>query len=58
MVLDLIDEKYQLIRRKLPARKTFFDGISALTRYLCFDSWDVLLRFLMRGLELAIPDTS
>ena len=58
MVLDLIDEKYQLIRRKLPTRKTFFDDIRALTRYLCFDSWEGLLRFMMRGLELAIPDTS
>lgn len=57
-VLDLIDEKYQLIRQKLPTRKTFFDDIRALTRYLCFDSWDALLCFMMRGLELAIPDTS
>jgi len=57
-VLELVDEKYQLIRRKLPTRKTFFDDIGALTRYLCFDSWDMLLRFMMRGLELAIPGTN
>jgi len=57
-VLELVDEKYQLIRRKLPTRKTFFDDIRALTRYLCFDSWDMLLRFMMRGLELAIPGTN
>lgn len=57
-VLALVDQKYQLIRRQLPSRKTFFDDIRALTRYLCFDSWDALLRFMMRGLELAIPGTS
>jgi len=55
---DLVDEKYQLIRKKLPTRKTFFDDIRALTRYLCFDSWNDLLIFMMKGLELDIHNTS
>ena len=38
--------------------KTFFDDIRALTRYTCFESWEALLRFMMRGLELKAPDTS
>jgi hypothetical protein len=36
----------------LPTRKTFFDDLRALTRYLLFASWDSLLDFMMRGLEI------
>jgi hypothetical protein len=54
-VLDLLDEKYKLLRSHLPSRKTFFDDLRALTRYLYFDSWDHLLTFMLEGLELVIP---
>ena len=57
-VLGMTDEKYRLIRDNLPARKTFFDDIRALTRYICFDSWDELLTFMKRGLEIELIDTS
>lgn len=53
--LELLDEKYRLIRQHLPTRKTFFDDLRALTRYLCFDSWEHLLTFMMQGLELELP---
>ena len=56
-VLGMSDSKYQLIRQKLPTRQTFFDDIRALTRYLCFENWDALLMFMMRGLEIEAPDT-
>lgn len=55
-VLDLSDESYGLIRRKLPTRKTFFQDIRALTRYMCFDNWNKLMLFMMRGLKLEIPN--
>jgi len=57
-VLGMMDEKYQLIRDNLPTRKTFFDDIRALTRYICFDSWDEMLTFMIRGLEIEFIDTS
>ncbi len=57
-VLEMVDEKYKLIRDDLPTRKTFFDDIRALTRYMYFDNWNSLLSFMMRGLELDVPDTS
>ncbi len=57
-VLGMSDAKYQLIRQTLPTRKTFFDDIRALTRYLHFESWLNLLEFMLRGLELDAPDTS
>jgi hypothetical protein len=57
-VLEMMDEKYQLIRDNLPTRKTFFDDIRALTRYICFDSWDEMLTFMIRGLEIELIDTS
>lgn len=54
-LLELLDQKYKLLRSYLPTRKTFFDDLRALTRYMYFDSWDHLLTFMLQGLELDIP---
>lgn len=54
-ILHLVDERYQLLRKHLGARRTFFNDIRSLTRYLCFDSWDHLLTFMLTQLELDIP---
>lgn len=54
-LLELLDQKYRLLRAHLPTRKTFFDDLRALTRYLYFESWDHLLTFMIQGLELALP---
>ena len=54
-VLELLDEKYKLLRAHLPTRQTFFNDLRALTRYLVFDSWDHLLTFMIQGLELDLP---
>jgi hypothetical protein len=56
-VLDLMDSRYQRLRQFLP-RKRFFNDLRALTSYLCFDSWDALMAFMIKGLELDAPDTS
>jgi hypothetical protein len=50
--LSFADEHYRLIRATLPTRKTFFDDLRALTRYMLFPSWDALMDFMMRGLEI------
>jgi len=42
----------RLIRAALPTRKTFFDDLRALTRYVLLPNWDGLLEFMMRGLEI------
>jgi len=54
-VLEIFDKRYRLIRRTLPRRKDFFNDIRALTRYICFKSWQQLLLFMLRGLELPDP---
>ena len=56
-LLDIMDKKYRLIRAKLPRRKTFFDDIRALTRYIYFNSWDDILNFMMKGLKIKAVDT-
>lgn len=53
-ILHLIDQRYQRLREHLGARQTFFNDIRTLTRYLCFDSWDHLLNFMIAQLELDI----
>jgi hypothetical protein len=53
-VLNLLDTKYRLLRAHLPSRKTFFDDLRALTRYVCFESWDHLLTFMIQGLEIEV----
>jgi hypothetical protein len=50
--LSFTDQNYRLIRANLPTRKTFFDDLRALTRYILFPSWDALMEFMMRGLEI------
>lgn len=57
-LLDLLDAKYRLVRQTLVSRKTFFDDLRALTRYICFASWAHLLDFMLQGLEVALPDSS
>jgi len=50
--LSFTDQHYRLIRAALPTRKTFFDDLRALTRYMLFANWDALMDFMMRGLEI------
>jgi hypothetical protein len=54
-VLQLCDRAYQRLRAELGTRRTFFDDMRALTRYLFFSSWEQLIRFMIIGLEMA-PD--
>ena len=54
-VLELYDLRYQVIRNALGRRQAFFDDIRALTRYMCFDSWDELLLFMLNGLKIPDP---
>jgi hypothetical protein len=61
-VLEIVDDEYQLIRHTLPSRKTFFQDLRALTRYLYFDSWETLMRFMIIGLKqqlhiIPLPDS-
>ena len=46
-VLEWVDNQYQLLRQKLPSRQQLFDDLRALTRYLCFASWDDLMTFML-----------
>lgn len=57
-VLDLLDQKYKRLRAHLPTRKTFFEDLRALTRYMYFDRWDHLFTFMLQGLELEISPSS
>ena len=50
--LDLSCLLYQAVRRELGRRKTFFNDLRALTRYIYFDGWDQLLRFMYQQLEI------
>jgi hypothetical protein len=51
-ILELSDSIYQQLRRELGTRKTFFNDIRTLTRYMIFDSWSHLLSFMFVQLEL------
>ena len=55
-LLGWFDQCYRLLRKKLAKRKTFFDDIRALTRYMYFESWQSLMEFMLRGLKLPIPE--
>jgi hypothetical protein len=55
-LLETGDPSYLLIREALGARKTFFEHVRALTHYRCFASWDEMMDFMLRGLELGPYD--
>ncbi len=50
-----MDDPYPLLRRKLTARQHRFGAIRTLTRYLCFESWEALMRFVLQSFEPALP---
>jgi len=54
-VLEFFDKRYALLRKTLRRRQTFFEDIRALTRYWCFDGWNDLLLFMLRGLKIPDP---
>ena len=45
--------RYQAVRDELATRRTFFNDLRALTRYLYFSSWQQLLTFMYQQLEIA-----
>ena len=55
-LLDLLDEAYKMLRKDLVVRTEFFNDLRTLLRYMHFDSWNHLMRFMLINLEL-IPDT-
>jgi hypothetical protein len=54
-VLEFFDKRYAVLRKAVGRRQTFFSDIRALTRYWCFESWDDLMRFMLRGMEIPDP---
>lgn len=50
----LLNKAYTLLRDTLAVRRTFFNDLKALTRYIVFDSWDALFAFMLEGLELEL----
>lgn len=57
-VLEIVDEKYALIRRELVKRKTFFQHLQVLTCYWYFENWNSMMVFMIEGMELEVPDSS
>jgi hypothetical protein len=55
IVLEWMDDQYQLLRQKLPSRKRLFSDIRTLTSYLCFDSWGALMELMLQSFEPAPP---
>ena len=51
-LLELTDESYRLIRATVGARRKFFTPLEALTPSLYFETWERLMDFMMRGLEI------
>jgi hypothetical protein len=56
-ILSLMDKSYQLIRKEVVSRKTFFEYLRALTNFMYFKDWNTLLKFMLNALELRPPHT-
>ncbi|MCI5119631.1 MAG: ISNCY family transposase [Candidatus Electrothrix sp. AUS4] len=55
--LEFVDTKYKAVRSVLSARKTFFNDLKALTKYLFFSSWSQLIDFMFKQLEIKLIST-
>lgn len=54
-VQHLVNRPYRMLREALAVRRTFFNDLKALTRYLVFTDWGSLFAFMLDGLELTLP---
>lgn len=52
-VLEWMDDHYRLLRQKLPSRQRLFSDIRTLTSYLCFESWETLMTFMLQSFKPA-----
>ena len=53
----LLNTAYRILREALAVRRTFFNDLKALTRYMVFESWESLFEFMIEGLELDLSPT-
>jgi hypothetical protein len=51
-LLEVTDPSYKLVRTAVGARRKFFQHLEALTAYWYFQTWDLLMDFMMRGQEV------
>ena len=55
-VLEWMDDKYRLLRQKLSSRQRLFNDIRTLTSYLCFETWEALMDFMLNSFESPPPE--
>jgi hypothetical protein len=53
-ILSITNEAYQKIRKKLGARKKFFEHFRTLTHYILFKNWESMLKFMLNKLKLRL----
>jgi len=46
----------QPLGQKLPSRQRLFNDIRTLTIYLCFDSWEALMDFMLKSFDPLPPE--
>ena len=54
-LLAWMEDKSLLLRRKLPSRQRLFNDIRTITRYLCFDSREALMNFMLKSFDSLPP---
>ena len=54
-LLEWLDGNFKLLRQQLPSRRRLFKDLLTLTTYICFDSWQALLTFMLQGLVSCHP---
>ena len=50
-----MDDRYRLLRLKLPSCQRLFNDIRTLITYLCFDSWEALTEFMLSSFDQPPP---
>lgn len=57
-ILELLEKKYQVLRRNFSSRAIFFEHLKVLTCHQYFENWEDLFLFMLHDFDLEDPDSS
>jgi hypothetical protein len=53
---ELMSKSYRELREQLPTRRIFFEHVRTILQYHIFYEWEILMRWMIKGLEEGWPD--
>ena len=52
---EFMSKSYRKLRERIPTRRMFFEHVRTILEYLIFYDWEVLMQWMLKGLERGGP---